>query len=391
MKHTYKFIPANTFDFPAIESWLEDMAAEGLFLVSLNATYGKFRKGKPKKLTYRIEIVQYFDTTPPPKMAAIYEELGWQFVTPYLEKGFLFCAEGKNPVELHTDPIIQSKTVEDLYNSEKKLAICTIVILLLVFVSILGLIWKHLAHNLARPFRFQDYIMLLYFLFAALFSFWELRYLKNLKKDLQFGLVMEHRKPYKKWVSIQRLWVCYGILALILFSCLDWIQLRQLQQEEHQEDVLSDICTPIPYFPLSQITAVDELQHCHFDYTSTLFAPVQFEIYEQSATAWMETDYMEVRPDILVNQAFLTMGANGRFQTFYLNGLDDMLEERAVTLSSDTLTEGHFYRKGTRQMLALREENRLLLVRYSGPDDLQAYADAFAALLEQEYEKPQYR
>ncbi len=45
MKTKRKFFPANTADIPALESWLEDMALEGLFPLSFNGYYAKFRQG----------------------------------------------------------------------------------------------------------------------------------------------------------------------------------------------------------------------------------------------------------------------------------------------------------------------------------------------------------
>lgn len=73
-KYKRKLIPTNPMNIPAFESWLEDMAQEGLFLVSLNGYGGKFRQGEPKKMTYRLEIPKYFDTKPPKKMEEIKAE-----------------------------------------------------------------------------------------------------------------------------------------------------------------------------------------------------------------------------------------------------------------------------------------------------------------------------
>lgn len=74
MRYKRKSIPVALYDFAAFESWLEDMAQEGLFLVSLNGYGGKFRQGEPKKMTYRLEIPKYFDTKPPKKMEEIKAE-----------------------------------------------------------------------------------------------------------------------------------------------------------------------------------------------------------------------------------------------------------------------------------------------------------------------------
>ena len=385
MKHTYRFTPANTFDFPAIESWLEDMAAKGLFPISLNASYGKFRKATPKQLTYRIEILQYFDTSPPPKMAAMYEEFGWHFAIPYLEKGYLFYNEEEHPTELHTDPVVQSQTIEELYTSEKKLLACAIVILLLGFAALLGLGWKHLHLFLKMPFRFQSCLLPLYLLMVLLFALQELHHLKKLKETLKCGFPATHRKPYGKWGSRQKILCCYFLLVFLLFPCLDAANTQPLWQEDV---VLSE--SGMPYVPLEKITPGQESEHCRFRCASTPLAPVQFELYEQSATAWMQISYMEVRPSALAKQTFLTMGADGCFQTSFMTGLNFMLEEKTVLPPSDTLTEGYFYQEGIRQMLALRKDNRLLLVRCQGVGDLYPSIDTFTDLLTQTYDVSPY-
>ncbi|MBR2851796.1 MAG: DUF2812 domain-containing protein [Anaerotignum sp.] len=55
MKYKRKLIPVNLMNIPAMESWLTDMAAEGLFLHSLGPYIAKFTEGEPRKLAYRIE------------------------------------------------------------------------------------------------------------------------------------------------------------------------------------------------------------------------------------------------------------------------------------------------------------------------------------------------
>lgn len=92
MKYKRKLAPACGFDLPAMESWLEDMALEGLFLDSFSGSlmFARFLKGEPKKLTYRIDLKEYFDVLPPPKMREMYEEFGWKFVTHYRNKGYIF-------------------------------------------------------------------------------------------------------------------------------------------------------------------------------------------------------------------------------------------------------------------------------------------------------------
>ena len=43
-----KLIPFESCDIPAIQSWLEDMAKQGLFYRSCGFIFARFAKGSPK-------------------------------------------------------------------------------------------------------------------------------------------------------------------------------------------------------------------------------------------------------------------------------------------------------------------------------------------------------
>lgn len=98
MKTKRKFFPANTADIPALESWLEDMALEGLFPLSFNGYYAKFRQGEPQKMTYRIEVPKYVQAEPPKTMRETYEDFGWQFVCHMWQKYYLFPVQRNAPL-----------------------------------------------------------------------------------------------------------------------------------------------------------------------------------------------------------------------------------------------------------------------------------------------------
>ena len=132
MKTKRKFFPANTADIPALESWLEDMALEGLFPLSFNGYYAKFRQGEPQKMTYRIEVPKYVQAEPPKTMRETYEDFGWQFVCHMWQKYYLFSSAEECPIEPHTDPLVQSRQLEEAhqeracvrspYGAQKKLS-----------------------------------------------------------------------------------------------------------------------------------------------------------------------------------------------------------------------------------------------------------------------------
>ena len=49
----YRLVPCPCYEVEACESWLTDMAAEGLFVEKLGRTLARFRRGTPCAVRYR--------------------------------------------------------------------------------------------------------------------------------------------------------------------------------------------------------------------------------------------------------------------------------------------------------------------------------------------------
>ena len=72
-KFVKKLIPFESCDIPAIQSWLEDMAAQGLFYVDCGFFCARFEKGEPKKLRYRLDFCDVSLGKIPEEKAELYE------------------------------------------------------------------------------------------------------------------------------------------------------------------------------------------------------------------------------------------------------------------------------------------------------------------------------
>lgn len=220
MKYKRKSVPVAPYDFAAFESWLADLAQEGLFLVSLNGYGGKFRQGEPKKMTYRVEIPKYFDMKPPKKMEEMYQAFGWEFVCTYYQNGFIFANEAENPVELHTDPIPQSEGIRDLYKEQRNEIMACIVLLLLTGIAVLALKWINLTETITEGVQLRSLVFWGYSIFGIFYSAKELLSLKKLKTDLEMGIPLEHRKPYKKRSTSKK---SFYVMRLLFSSPAVWI------------------------------------------------------------------------------------------------------------------------------------------------------------------------
>lgn len=390
MKYKRKLAPACGFDLPAMESWLEDMAAEGFFLESFSNSlvFARFRKGEPKKLTYRIDLKEYCDTQPPPKMWEMYEEFGWQFVTHYRTKGFIFCTAEENPTELHTDPIAQSAGIRSIYEGSRKMYLAMLIISFLLTVAFAIKVWRDLAGWIILPISQFWGLPELMLLVALIASLMELRFIKKEKERLELGIPMKHCKDYHPYLKKQKFWLCYSILIPLGIFVFGTAGIFQSTTQE--KPPVTSVASDIPYLPLDGLTDAENITYSTVHYENTLLAPQYFDIYEQSKKAWLRVEYLEVRPDFLAEQAYLPFGANGQLQksAFIPSGY---MADETIILPTETCDDIRYFRNETRQMLMLRKGNHLLKVRYGGPAKLKDHAEDFATLLQKEYVAPVYK
>lgn len=390
-KYIRRSVPTGAYDLPAFESWLADLAQEGLFLVSLNGYGGKFRRDVPKKMTYRVEIPKYFDTRPPKKMEEMYQEFGWEFICTYYQNGFIFASEAEEPVELHTDPITQSAGIRDFYKEQRNELIVCLILLPLMAATEFGLKWTNLAETLTNPFDIKLVIMWLYLCFGMFLSIKELRSLKKMKTELEMGIPMEHRKPYKKRSFIRNLFLVYAIV-LLLAAALEMALIYTKQQDNNFS--INEVSSSIPFVSLGELDGTGHIGETDVSYESTAFAPVQYDIYTGKDNTYLHLYYMEVRPAFLAKQTMETIARNGMFDglsgfRFYLSGVKSM-EEIPLDLPAEWFDGCLYYEdmKDGDTYFTAYKENKVIAVKYTGTDALTDHLDKFSALLDETYGEP---
>ena len=88
---SHRLCPCNPMDIEGIQTWLEDMAQDGLILEKESVFFGfwSFEKSTPQKVLYRLEVVQgkFLEDTDTPQldMLETAEAMGWEYVTKYAE------------------------------------------------------------------------------------------------------------------------------------------------------------------------------------------------------------------------------------------------------------------------------------------------------------------
>lgn len=99
------------------EKLYSDMAAKGWLLCKTGSRLSKFKKGKPQKLKYRIELINpdmFEEREMPPEQLAIYEDCGWQLAANY-GLAYVFSApERRRTSEFYATPQQQAATLKGL-------------------------------------------------------------------------------------------------------------------------------------------------------------------------------------------------------------------------------------------------------------------------------------
>lgn len=112
MKKTIRLMPTSIYEAPALEQWFSEQSEKGLFLQSANWIFAVFSKDEPKKTTYRLEVITGQDAVPRQELLDSYEVFGWNYVSCMSGLYHIFANDIENPMELHTDPIVQSIAYE---------------------------------------------------------------------------------------------------------------------------------------------------------------------------------------------------------------------------------------------------------------------------------------
>ena len=189
-----RLVPVDFLDLDGIELWLEDMAAKGLHFQKFGTFFAQFRPGDPARVRYHAEPTEKGGNTIPAQ-AADYGDMGWTYVG---KLGYLALFRTADPdaPEFHTDPVIQSYTLDRL---TKRLT--WFVWLLLVPMATLTAfqVWARLDSSfglvlsLVRFGSLYTNLVILADVALILYFSWEVWGLCRLRRRLRAGI--PHQRP----------------------------------------------------------------------------------------------------------------------------------------------------------------------------------------------------
>ena len=117
----YRLTPCPAYDVEGMESWLSDLAAEGLFLTQdgFFFGFGFFERDTPRRVKYRLQASEapggfFADNDEPDKeQQELTEALGWEYVSRRGEF-YIYRSREEGVRELNTDPEVQAITVKQV-------------------------------------------------------------------------------------------------------------------------------------------------------------------------------------------------------------------------------------------------------------------------------------
>lgn len=296
MRRIKRKMVAESWDFGGHESWFSDMAKVGLHLRKVGWFFAHFEQGEPKDTQYRI------DTSTNKKMSVedkeMFQEAGWQHVTKLGEFNVFSSPTELQAPELHTDPVEQAYTLEDLAKRLQRSTIHTI-ILCVIGIAISSFFWKTPALTLV--IGELSLIVVLLSLASSLFTGLQSNLsIRRLRKRLLEGKAINHHAPWKKKRRLPE--AISGILITLLSANLVMLVVQITLRETETLPVESD---DLPIVRLAEIEQnpqlvreeefveeqLDRLNQYRYNWSP--IAPLQYESDEQGTVPgqlWQDED-----------------------------------------------------------------------------------------------------
>lgn len=309
-----QFTAVETWDMEAFESWLVDQSAKGLHFRRHNALFVFFAKGTPQAVRYRLEAISPLSPTPEGEKRAQAEEMGWRYLDKMGSFSVYACDDPYAP-ELHTDPVTQSYTMDQVAKKLRQNAILVGILTLAMTLMVVfgfGLSPFPVYDLVTSGGTLNVFFMVLLDLYLAGHLISQTMRFLALRKRLRSGLPISHRRNYKAGA-----WVGIAVLALTLLTFVLSLSSLYLSLTGREEwNITPETPSPLD-FHLSQIESAPAFSYTHHyvdgrdmengvETERTLLAPTQYAIEEGGETL---VNGLAVRSALDINYYDLTFPA----------------------------------------------------------------------------------
>ena len=353
VKTVRRYPPCPDYDVEAMESWLSDMAAQGLVLSrdGFFFGFGYFEKTEPKKMRYRLEGSKHTsgalsEYNPPEEAQELYESMGWQYVA---ARGnfHIYCTDDPEARELHTDPQVQVLALDMVRRKIRRDIIWEAIWIALLFalytsrgVSGTPLVLTVIA--LGTPAAIL-YLAIICWYIGGMFRGFAM--LNKLKKQMEIGEPLSHSKDWRKGkpryiAAIIIHWLVTLIFCGMLFSsCLNSV-------DNKNEIPLDEFTGTLPFATMADLVESSSFepdktslgyQLNNVEFRSDFLAPVAIEYNENGDViapdgtkigGGLDVTYIEARNEWLAKEIFREFESDGKHSKRYvplevsLDGLD---------------------------------------------------------------------
>lgn len=303
-KYAYRIPPCSKYDIAGMESWLEDLAAKGLFLDrdGLFLGFASFVRREPARLRFRLEAT---DTTgglfspthdPDDEIIELHQLMGWDYRGRWGQFHIYVTADPDAP-ELHTDPRVQALTIQALNKFQR-----TELWGFFWYTAIMYYFHGSVLFSLTALWGLGRTVLLLLFLLSfPVVKLIGLVRMTLLKHHLKKGIPMTHHADWQKGK-----WIIYGgrlarwMAGFVLLFSLMGLWSESILNENAVEP--EDWAEPLPFatvqhlYPDGQISQRTFFFDNEVTYWSNWISPDNYEF-----TEWRELTL----PDGSVTTAYL--------------------------------------------------------------------------------------
>ena len=220
-KRVYRLPPCPAYDIVATQTWLEQLARQGLQLKRFTADVGVFARAEAAQTRYRLDAYtpseNPLDETGPTKQAvALAEEFGWDYVC---RRGAFAIYRADDPAipELHTDRKLQALSLRTLERQTHRF------IAQLVFWSLLALPFSRAGGLLLLSIHtglWLTFILLVALIGGPLRLIYKLFHLSRTRKALQKGLLPAPPENLKKQGIFYQTGRCLLLAVLVTLAAV---------------------------------------------------------------------------------------------------------------------------------------------------------------------------
>lgn len=222
IRYAYRPAPCPAYDVEGTESWLTDLAAEGLILASdgFFCGVGIFERREPQTVKYRLEAAERpasvlgGDAPPADEVVGISESLGWRYVT---RRGdfYIYASSEPGAREMNTDPAVQALAMAEVSRRVRG-SVIDIIVELLIWCVLFPLFRGNgrvliAAVNIGTWFWLWGHLLVAWFIIDA---FRRAFHLRRLRKRLIRDGWIDHAKDWRSTALRHHLCLAAKILLV---------------------------------------------------------------------------------------------------------------------------------------------------------------------------------